>query len=80
MPRYFFNLHECGTVVRDEEGREVSDAAQLRQLAVKEARQLMSAEVTGGQLCLSCRIEVLDADRRAVLVVPFREAVAVTGL
>jgi hypothetical protein len=80
MPRYFFNLHECGTVVRDEEGREVSDVAQLRQLAVKEARQLMSAEVTGGQLCLSCRIEVLDADRRAVLVVPFREAVAVTGL
>jgi hypothetical protein len=80
MPHYFFNLHECGTLVRDDEGREVSDATQLRQLAVREARQLMSAEVTDGQLCLSCHIEVLDADRRPVLVVPFREAIAVTGL
>jgi hypothetical protein len=80
MPRYFFNLHECGTLVRDDEGREVRDDAQLRQLAVREARQLMAAEITEGKLCLSCRIDVLDEDGRPVIVVPFREAVTVTGL
>jgi hypothetical protein len=63
MARYFFNLHECGTLILDEEGREVIDSDQLHALAIKEARQLMSVEVARGELCLSCRIEVLDADR-----------------
>jgi hypothetical protein len=80
MARYFFNLSECGTLLRDEEGRDVSDAGQLHQLAVREARQLMAAEIEDGHLCLSCRIEVLDAEQRPVLILPFREAVAVTGL
>jgi hypothetical protein len=40
----------------------------------------MAAEITEGKLCLSCRIDVLDEDGRPVIVVPFREAVTVTGL
>jgi len=79
MPRYFFNLYECGTLLHDEEGREVDDPGQLHALAMKEARQLMSDEVARGELCLSCRIEVLDADQRPVLILPFKEALKITG-
>jgi hypothetical protein len=79
MARYFFNLHECGTLILDEEGREVIDSDQLHALAIKEARQLMSVEVARGELCLSCRIEVLDADQRLVLILPFKDALNITG-
>jgi hypothetical protein len=80
MARYFFNLFECGTLVADDEGREAADLRQLHDMALREARQIMAAEVVEGKLCLSCRIEVVDEDRRPVLMLPFKEAIAVTGM
>ncbi|MDT9600409.1 DUF6894 family protein [Sphingosinicella rhizophila] len=80
MPRYYFQLYECGNIISDAEGRELPDIATVRKRAIAEARQLMSAEVAAGRLCLSCRIEVEDEDRRPVLVIPFREALEITGL
>jgi hypothetical protein len=80
MSRYFFNLYECGTLVADDEGREVADLRQLHDIAMREARQIMAAEVVEGKLCLSCRIEVVDEDQRPVLLLPFKEAIALTGL
>ena len=78
MARYFFNLYECGTLIPDEEGREC-DFASLREKAIRDARDIMSAEVKKGQLCISCRIEVVDAAGNLVLEVPFREALEITG-
>lgn len=80
MPRFYFNLYECGKPLADNEGQEVADVAQARALAVKEARALMSSEVQSGKLCLSCRIEVEDEERVTVFIVPFKEALQVTGL
>jgi hypothetical protein len=79
MPRYFFHLYECGTTIADDEGRELSDTAAIHEAAFREARSIMAGEVQKGELCLSCRIEVLDENGRPMFVLPFREALNVTG-
>lgn len=80
MPRYFFNLHECGTATLDEEGTVLDGVDVARARALRQARAIMSAEVEEGRLCLSCNIEVLDERREPVLNVPFREALSLTGV
>ena len=77
MPRFFFHLHECGTVCLDEEGRELPDIQAAHNEAIVAARAVMCAEVSNGKLCLSCRIEIEDSNRRPVLQVPFTEAVEI---
>lgn len=44
MARYYFHLHECGTLVADDEGRDVYDAASLRTLAITEAREIWALD------------------------------------
>jgi uncharacterized protein DUF6894 len=80
MPRYYFDLHECGEIVEDAEGYEVDDAGAAREIAMKSARAIMMAEVADGRLCLSCHIVVRDANRAAILEVPFRDAIQLSGL
>lgn len=79
MIRYFFHLHECGPVLLDREGLELADLDAVKAQAYRSARAIMSAEVEEGRLCLDCRIEVEDADRRPVMTVPFRTAIALSG-
>lgn len=80
MPRYFFDFHECGRHYPDEEGRLLGDRRMIHAVALHEARQLMAAEVQEGRLCLSCRIEVLDEDRRPVMAISFKDALEVKGI
>jgi hypothetical protein len=40
----------------------------------------MAAEVRGGQLYVSCHIEVFDAEGHRVLTLPFKDAISVSGL
>lgn len=80
MARFYMNLHECGELISDEEGMELGGEADARREAVAAAREVMCAEVAEGRLCLSCCIVVEDEQRREVMRVMFREAVAVTGV
>lgn len=80
MARYFFHLHECGTVSLDSTGIERDGIDDVREEACKSAREVMCAELKEGRLCLACYIEVLDDAGTVVLTVPFREAVKITGL
>lgn len=80
MMRYFFNLHECGTVVEDDDGRELPDLDAAYANAMAEARAIMCAELAEGRLCLSCHIVVADATRKELLRLPFSQAVVVTGI
>lgn len=77
--RLHFHLNECGTVTGDEEGREVASLASAYDLAITAARAVMCAEVAEGRLCLSCHIEVIDEHGTRVLLVPFSDAVTITG-
>lgn len=80
MNRYFFHIHECGKLFIDDEGLELPDGDSVYTQAVAGARGIMAGEVSRGQLCLSCRIEVVDEQQRPVLTLPFKEALAVTGV
>ena len=80
MNRYFFHIHECGELFTDLEGIELPDRSAVYREAVAGARGIMAGEVARGQLCLSCRIEVVDEEQRPVLTLPFKEALAVTGV
>ena len=80
MDKYFFHLHECGSVIADPEGCDLPDLATARAKAVVEARHVMSAEVLEGRLCLGCCIVVADGFHNELLRLPFREAVAVSGI
>lgn len=80
MARYFFHFHECGTSFEDEEGAELPDIDSVRRAALKHVRGVMCGEVEEGRLCLSCHIEVTDADGRAVMTIPFRDALVITGM
>ena len=80
MERLYFHLHECGETVIDDEGAEVESLAHARLRALHEARSIMSSEVASGKLCLSCHISVEDAHGATLLIVPFREALEISGL
>lgn len=80
MERYFFHLHECGTHIPDDEGRGLAGMEEARSEAIKAARDVMSAEVQAGRLCLGCRIDVKDGNGRLVLTVPFSDALTISGL
>lgn len=75
-----FHLHECGISYMADEAVELADLAAAREYARTAARAIMSAEVLAGRLCLSCRIDIADEGGRVVASVPFREAVALSGL
>jgi hypothetical protein len=80
VARYFSHLHKCRTILVDEEGAELTDLAAVRVLATSAARDVMSAELLQGKLCLSCCIVVEDGRYNEVLRVPFRDVVNVTGI
>ena len=80
MPRYYFNLEMSGTAYPDPEGREVRDLQHARDAAILNARDLLAADVKAGCLSLGCKIDVADERGRVILVIPFREAVEVTGI
>jgi hypothetical protein len=80
MARYHFHLHECGTIIRDEEGLKKPDLDSVREQALRSAREIMGGEIKSGKLCLGCHIEVQDEAGQVVLVVPLKDAVEVTGI
>jgi hypothetical protein len=80
MPRYHFQLNECGRVLADNEGRELPADADFRRIAIDEARAIMQAEIGEGRLCLGCAVEVCTEDGALVARVSFQEAVTVAGL
>ena len=80
MARYFFDLHECGTVLADHDGMEADHLAAARDIALAAARDVMCGEIGEGALCLSCFIEIRDDQRELLDRVMFRDAVQITGL
>ena len=80
MPRFFLDLHECGSITLDEHGFEFRDMDAARASAFAAARSIMAAEVQEGRLCLDCRIEMRGADRQLVMSLPFGSAVSVSAM
>lgn len=80
MPHFYFHLNECGSVTHDHEGTEVADLNTARKVAIVAARAIMCAEITEGEVCFSCHIDITDEAGQRVLRVPFVEAVKIVGV
>ena len=79
MPRYHFDVQNGAGLVLDEEGRELADLEVARREAIRGIRSLISADVNKGTLDLTGQLVLRDATRRTVIVLPFEEAVSITG-
>lgn len=79
MARFYLTLHECGWVIDDHVGIESPSLDGAREAAFEALKDLVHEEEVTGQLCLLCRIEILDAERRTVEAVTFADAVASEG-
>jgi hypothetical protein len=80
MTKYFFHVHECGTVTEDRQGKILIDLASAFQVAIRQAWSTMALEVANGKLCLACHIEIENADTGERTKVPFRETLRLEGI
>ena len=76
MPRYFFHFYD-GPILRDQDGIELADAEAACAAALAGAREVMCDQLMKGRLSLHHRIEVEDEDGKAILTLPFGEAVRI---
>lgn len=80
MAKYFFHLHQCHEIYRDEVGADLPDIVAARARATIAARELMAAEIASGKLCLGCRIDISDEAGSVLDVVAFKDAVDVVTI
>lgn len=72
MPRFFFSI--SSDLIRDEDGSELSDLAEVSAEATEHARHLLSEALRRGQVIDERRFEVTDESGATVLILPLRNA------
>ena len=80
MGRYFFNARNAFGFAKDEEGRELANVDEARDVAIDAARSLMSADVRSGTLDLGGQIEIAGPQGTTIAVVTFSEAVTIKSV
>jgi hypothetical protein len=78
MARHFLHLVDGEDVLLDPEGVEAS-ADEVRQIALRSARDCIAGDVLTGTIDLTDRIEVHDAAGTVVHTLPFKDVVTVKG-
>ena len=78
MALYFFHLCDGHEVIIDPEGRELDDAQQIGEYALKEARAMISQDALAGRIMLNQYIEVRDEAGKLVHQRSFRDAVTIS--
>lgn len=78
MARYFFHLSDGHSALIDPDGRELSDPSLIDEVALKEARSMISQDALSGRIDLNQYIEVRDAAGKLVHQVAFRDAVTIS--
>jgi hypothetical protein len=77
MSLYFFHLCDGGDILLDPEGREIADASLIADLALKEARAMISQDALGGRIVFHQFVEVRDESGELIHRLPFRDAVTI---
>jgi hypothetical protein len=75
---YFFHLRDGQEAVLDPEGRQVADFSSINDLALNEARAVISEDALGGRIILDQFIEVRDDAGKLVHQLSFHDAVTIT--
>lgn len=78
MALYYFHLSDGHQALIDPEGREVADFSMISDLALREARAMISQDALGGKIALNQYIEVRDQVGKLVHQLKFRDAVQIT--
>jgi hypothetical protein len=77
MPRFYFHLYNAVTV-HDDEGLELSSLEDAKDQATLACRAIMAEDVRkDGQITLSHRIDIHDANGVVQLALPFRACVEI---
>jgi len=77
MPRYFFHVSIAGSLVRDPDGRDLSDADAAWEAARSAALDLMQSDIGRPVNWHQCLLEVRDERDEVVLEFPFLEAIEI---
>lgn len=75
---YYFHLCDGRDTLIDPDGREVGDAATIGDIAIKEARAMISQDALVGKISLDQFIKVRDVDGKLIHKMGFRDAVSVS--
>ena len=78
MALYYFHLCDGHDTLIDPDGREVVDVATLSEIAIKEARAMISQDALGGKITLNQFIEVRDEAGKLIQQTAFRDAVSIS--
>jgi hypothetical protein len=74
---YFFHLCDGRDVLIDPEGKEIADFSLIGDLALREARAMISQDALGGRIALNQFIEVRDNGGKLVHQLSFRDAISI---
>jgi hypothetical protein len=77
MARFFLHINNGSGYSEDPEGQELEDLDAAVAAAIEGVRSMMSEEARQGQLDLSGRIEIADAQGNILQIVPFTDAIHV---
>jgi hypothetical protein len=77
MAIYFFHLRDHGSVLLDEEGRELDGQEAVEAAALAEARAIIGAEARTGTINLDQVIEVEDQAGTVIHRLEFKDAVTI---
>ena len=77
MQTYYFHLRNGSDVLLDPEGRSLPSIEAVAAAAMREARALISAEVTTGKVSLISYIDVEDQAGQVVHTLSFEDAVRI---
>jgi hypothetical protein len=77
MPRYYFHLRDGEDILLDPEGRELNHPGAYEQMALNEARAIISDDAKAGRIELRHRIEVEDEAGSPVHRLHFHDAIEI---
>ena len=77
MARLYFHLSDVDDRLVDPEGREIDDTTKIGELALYEARALLSEDVLNGRLELRRRLDVEDGAGTLVHSLEFGDAIEI---
>jgi hypothetical protein len=79
MRSFFLHIRDGDRLIRDPDGSLLRDLEAARREAIESARELMAAGIVNeGRIGIERSILICDASDNALLVLPFREAIALT--
>lgn len=77
MPTYYFHLRDGEDVLLDPDGRELASSDKIPDIAMWEARSIISSDALSGRIELDQRIDVEDSAGVLIHRLPFCDAIEI---